>query len=138
MFYTGKTRSAGKIPLQRAKANTSSGGDKFAALVKMRAMADPDYAIFSRWAMSGKWATFSHRGWLLKRQLTLLGEFPLPSMGCEAGLAAGAEGEVLRLVAGGILLFLLCTRGGQRVAAEGDGRAPGDPARCPGRVQGTH
>ncbi len=104
MFYTGQTRSASKI-LSEQKANTGRDTDKFAALVKMRAMADELRDLLSAGDVE-QMGDFLHRGWLLKRQLASgVSSSAIDEM-YEAGLAAGAEGgKVLGAGGGGFLLF---------------------------------
>jgi D-glycero-alpha-D-manno-heptose-7-phosphate kinase len=104
MFYTGQTRSASKI-LSEQKANTTSDRDKFAALVKMRAMADELRELLSSGDVE-QMGDFLHRGWLLKRQLASGVSSSAIDRMYEAGLEAGAEGgKVLGAGGGGFLLF---------------------------------
>jgi D-glycero-alpha-D-manno-heptose-7-phosphate kinase len=106
MFYTGKTRKASDILTQQKQ--TTSAGEKQAALEKMRAQAVAIRDVLRRGGDLREFGRLLHEGWLLKRSLVSAISNPDIDAHYERARAAGAlGGKLLGAGGGGFLLFFV-------------------------------
>jgi D-glycero-alpha-D-manno-heptose-7-phosphate kinase len=106
MFYTGRTRKASDILTQQKQ--TTSAGDKQAALETMRAQAVAIRDVLQRGGDLRDFGRLLHEGWLLKRSLVSAISNPDIDRHYEQALAAGAlGGKLLGAGGGGFLIFFV-------------------------------